>query len=106
MRTVAENAANLNLNEEVVFGNSRITVVHQDMFDYTEYTMPTYHDYDLVYSAAGYDAMDDYGMRLSLMLMVIASATATGLLMMYKSICGADANIPCHVLKEPKMISR
>ena len=46
--TVAEDAANLNLNEEVVFGNSRITVVHQDMFDYTEYTMPPYHDYDLV----------------------------------------------------------
>ena len=48
--TVAEDAANLNLNEEVVFGNSRITVVHQDMFDYTECTMPPYHDYDLVYT--------------------------------------------------------
>ena len=66
--TVAEDAANLNLNEEVVFGNSRITVVHQDIFDYTKCTMPPDHDYDLVYSAAGYDAMDDHGMRLSLML--------------------------------------
>ena len=58
------------------------------MFEYTAETLPSPPRFDLIFFAAGRDAMDAQDMRLAWMLTAIASLTATGFLMMYKSMWG------------------
>ena len=84
----AETAAALDLDSPITFGTSTITIRHQDMFHYDSETMPVLDQVELILSAAGLDAMDDQSMRLCWLLMAAASMTATGLLMMYRSMWG------------------
>ena len=82
-------AATLDLNEPVQFGRSSISITYADMFEYAS-TAPsgTFASYDAIYSAAGRDASDPFGMPLSLLLAAIASTLTTGLLLMYESMWG------------------
>ena len=105
-----EVAASLDPTEPILFGQSRITIIRQDMFDYSPETLPVLEEFDLIFSAAGRDAMDDYNYmyKLSWLLMAMASFTTTGLLMMYKSMWSRGewkAPQPINASKDPRTSS-
>ena len=85
----AEEAAALDLTQPISIGLSHITIAHADMFEYSATAAAgAFESYDTIFSAAGRDASDSHGMRLSILLMAMASLLATGRLLMYRSMWG------------------